>query len=135
MCLENDPIQHVLVHRSGQDRLQQRPCITTPQRLDAKLRQSRERVAELASREHERDLLRQQAAGHERERARRRTIEPLRVIDETQERPLLRSLRQQAEGRESDQERIRSLSGTQPEGDAKRIALGIRQTLGSIEDR
>jgi hypothetical protein len=59
----------------------------------------------------------------------------LRVIDDAQDRPLLRSLRQQAEGPQSDQERIRSLSGTQPEGDAKRIALGIRQTLRSVEDR
>ena len=131
----NDPIQHALVQRSGQDRLQQRPRIAMPQRLDAKLRQSRERVAQLASREHERDPLRQQAAGHERERARRRTIEPLRVIDDTQERPLLGSLGQQAEDRQSDQERIRSRSGAQPEGDAKRVALGIRQTLRSVEDR
>ena len=126
MRLQNDPIQHVLIQGSGQDGLQQRPRITMPQRLDAKLRQSRERVAHLTSREHERDLLRQQAAGHERERACRRAIEPLRVIDDTQQRPLLRSLGQQAEGGQSDQERIRSLSGTQPEGDAKRIALGIR---------
>ena len=123
--LDNDPIQHALIQRSGQDRLQQRPRITTPQGLDAKLRQSRERVAQLASREHERDLLRQQATGHERERARRRTVEPLRVIDDTSERPLLRSLGQQAEGRQSDQERIRRLSGTQPEGDAERVALGL----------
>ena len=100
-----------------------------------KLRQSGERVAQLASREHERDLLRQQAAGHERQRARRRTIEPLRVIDDTQERPLLRSLRQQAEDRQSDQERIRRRPVTQPERDAERVALGIRQTLRSVEDR
>ena len=98
-----------------------------PQRLDAKLRQSRERVAELTSREHERDLLRQQAAGHERERARRRTIEPLRVIHDTQEWPLLRSLRQQAEGRESDQERTRRRSRTESERDAKGVALGLRK--------
>ena len=74
---------------SGQDGLQQRPRITTPQGLDAKLRQSREHVAQLTSREHERDLLRQQAAGHERKRPRRRTIEPLRVIDDAQQRLLL----------------------------------------------
>ena len=79
-----------------------------PQRQDVKLRQSRERVARLARREHERDLLRQQAAGHERERARRRTIEPLRVIDNTQERSLLGGLGQQAEDRQPDQERSRS---------------------------
>ncbi len=46
------------------------------------LRQSGERVAHLSCREHDRDPLRQQAAGNERERPRGRAIEPLRVIDE-----------------------------------------------------
>ena len=87
--LENDPIQHVLIQTSGQDRLQQRPRIAMPEGLDAKLRQSRQRVAHLTSSEHERDVLREQAAGHERERTCRRTIEPLGVIDDTQQRPLL----------------------------------------------
>ena len=128
--LGDDPIQHALIQPSRQDRLQQRPRITTPKGLDVELRQSCERVAQLTRREHERDLLRQQAAGDERERARRRTIEPLRVIDDTQERPLLRGLGQQAEDRQPDQERIRASGpGTQPERDAKRVALGLRQAL------
>ncbi|HEV7528090.1 MAG TPA: hypothetical protein VGO29_04280 [Solirubrobacteraceae bacterium] len=135
MCLENDPIQHVVIQASRQDRLQQCPRITMPQGLDMKLRQSRECAAQLAGSENERDLLRRQATGHERERARRRAIEPLRVIDDTQQRPLLRSLRLQGKHRKSDQERIRNLSSTQPEGDTKRIALGSRQTPRSVEDR
>jgi hypothetical protein len=52
------------------------------QGFDGKLRQAGERAARLTSGEHDRDLLCQEAAGHERERARRRTIEPLRVIDD-----------------------------------------------------
>ena len=95
--LQNDPIQHVFVQASGQDRLQQRPRITMPQGLDGKLRQPGERAARLTSGEHDRDLLGQQAAGHERERARRRMIEPLRVVDDAQERSLLRRLGQQTE--------------------------------------
>ena len=100
-----------------------------PQGLDVELRQSRERVAQLPRREHERDLLRQQAAGHERKHPRRRTIEPLRVVDDTQQRLLLGSLGQQAEDRQSDQERVRSRPGTEPERDAERIALGTREAL------
>jgi hypothetical protein len=135
MRLEHDSIQHVLIQESGQDGLQQRPRIAMSQGLDAKRRQSREFVAQLAGREHERDLLRQQAAGDECERACRRPIEPLRVIDDTQQWSLLRSLRQQAKGRQSHQERVRSLSGAQPEGDAERIALGIGQRRRSVEHR
>ena len=47
--------------------------------------------------------LRQEAASHECERARRRTIEPLRVIDDAEERPLLGGLGQEPEHRQSDQ--------------------------------
>ena len=69
--------------------------------------QTGERVAQLSRREHERDPLRQQAARHERQRPRRRTVEPLRVIDDSKEWLLLGGLGQQAEDRQSDQERIR----------------------------
>ena len=124
--LDDDPLEHALIQPSRQDRLQQRPRIAMPQGLDVELRQAGERVAQLARREHERDPLRQQAAGHERERSRRRTIEPLRVIDDTEERPLLRGLGQQAENRQSDEERIRSLPSAEPERDAQRLALGLR---------
>jgi hypothetical protein len=133
--LEDDPIQDVLVQASRQDRLQQRSRVTMTQGLDAQLRQSREGAADVASREHERDPLGSEAAGHERERARRRTIEPLRVVDDTQERPPLGGLGQQIERRQPDQERTRRRSGTEPEGDVKRVAPGIRQAVRTIEDR
>ena len=68
-----------------------------PQRLDVKLRQPREHVTALARNEQERDVLRQQATRYERKRARRSTIQPLRVIDVTEERLLLGCLGQQAE--------------------------------------
>jgi hypothetical protein len=61
-------------------------------------------------------------------------IEPLRVIDDAQERSLLRRLRQQTDGRQSDEERIGSRPGTQPEGDVQCVALGRRQTLRAVQD-
>ena len=124
--LQNDPIQHVLIQASGQNGLEQCSRVTMPQRLNTQIRQPRERVSHLTGREHERDVLGKQAAGDECERARRRAIEPLRVIDDTQQGSLLRGLREQAEDGQPDQERIRRRSGTQPEGYAERIALGIR---------
>jgi hypothetical protein len=64
-----------------------------PQGPDVQLREACERLAQLARREHQRDPLRQQAASHEPKRPRRRPIQPLRVIDNAQQRPLLGGLR------------------------------------------
>ena len=129
MRLGDDPIQHVAHpgERAGRTR-------AAPARRDGPAARheapaTRERVARLAGRENDRDPLGQQAAGDERERARRRAVEPLRVVDDAQERLLLDSLRQQAEDGQPDQERVRSRSGAEPEGYVERIALGIRQTL------
>ena len=97
------------------------------------LRQARERGARLARHEHDRDPLRQQAPRHERERARRRAIEPLRVVDDTQQRPFLGGLRQQAEHRQTDQERIRRLPCAEPERDGERVALGCGQGVHQVE--
>jgi hypothetical protein len=99
------------------------------------LRQARERRARLTGRKHDRDPLRQQAPRDEGQRARRRTIEPLPVVDETQQRSFLGGLRQQAEHRQPDQERIRRLPGAEPERDGQRLALGRRQGLRQVGDR
>jgi hypothetical protein len=60
--LQNDPIQHVLIQASRQDRLQQRPRVSMTKGLDAEFRQSRERAARLTSGEHDRDLLGEEPA-------------------------------------------------------------------------
>ena len=117
MGLEDDPLQHLLIEPGRQGGCQQRVGIAMPQGPDVELREARERLAQLAGREHQRNLLRQQAASHEPKRARRRPIEPLRVIDNTQERALLGGLRQQAQGCQSDQERIGGRAGTEAERD------------------
>jgi hypothetical protein len=96
-----------------------------------------ERVVDLAGGEHERDPLRQQAASDERKGPRRRMIQPMRVINNSQQRPLLSRLRQQAEDRQSDQERIRRGPRNESERDAKRLALRLRlrQTVQKLEER
>ena len=104
-----------------------------PQRRDVELRQSRGRVAERSRREHQRDPVRQQAASHEGEGARRCTIEPLRVIDYAEERLLLGALRQQAKDRQPHEEGIRRRAFAESEGDGERIALGLREALHELE--
>ncbi|HEX3834040.1 MAG TPA: hypothetical protein VHW04_18815 [Solirubrobacteraceae bacterium] len=133
--LGNDPLEHVLVQRSRQGGLQQRPCITMPEGQDVKLRQSREQGALLPRGEHERDLLRQQAASHECQRPRGRVVEPMRVIDNSQQRPLLGRLGQQTEHRQSKQEGIRRGPGGESERNAERLVLRRRETVPKVEER
>ena len=57
-----------------------------------------------------RDPLGQEAAGHERQHACRCPVQPLRVVDDAEQRLLRRGLRQEIEHREPDKERIRSPS-------------------------
>ena len=91
--------------------------------------------ADVTRREHERDPLRQQTARHERERSARRAVEPLRVVDDAQERLLLGGFGEEPENREPDEKRARRLSGAEPECDAERVTLRIGQTLDELEDR
>ena len=86
-------------------------------------------------RDDECDLLGQQASSHERKGARRGTIEPLRVVDDTEQWPLLGGLGQQTEDRQSDEEGARGRPGTQAEGHSERLALRIRQPLEELEAR
>jgi hypothetical protein len=107
----------------------------TPQRLDVELLEAGQSTAHRPRRERERDPLRQQAASHERERAGRSAVEPLRIVDHAQQRLPLSSFGEQAQNREPDKERARRLSGTEPEGDTERVTLKIRETLDELEDR
>ena len=88
-----------------------------------------------ARREQQRDALREQAASHEGQRARRRAIEPLRVIDHSEERLLLGGLRQQAEHRQPHEERSRRRAGAESERDGERVALGVWEPLHQREKR
>ena len=128
-CLGDDPLEHGLVQPRREDGLQQRPCIPAAQRLDAELREAGQSTTHVTRRERERDPLRQQAVSHERERSGRCAVEPLRVVDHAQERLLLDGFGEEAENREPDKIRARRLSGAEPEGDAERVPLRIRETL------
>jgi hypothetical protein len=112
--------------------IQQCPRGTTPQRLDAELGQTGERLAQLPRREYDRNPLRQETAGRKGQRTRRRGIEPMRFINDTQERLLVGGLRQQAEQRQPDQERIGDWPGAEPERDRKRPLLRIREAVHQL---
>ncbi len=127
--LDNDPLQHALVradpatltatasahHHAPEAR---REALAEPVSASGNSRAATTNAIFSASRRR----------ADERKGARRGTIEPLRVVDDTEQRPLLGGLGQQAEDRQSDEEGARGLPGGQAEGHRKRLALRIRQT-------
>ena len=86
--LGDDPIPDSLVQVEAHRRAEQRAGVPVAHAVHLQLGDVLELLARLARGEHDPDRLRQQAAGDEGERQRRRVIEPLRVIDDTQQRTL-----------------------------------------------
>ena len=65
----------------------------------------------------------------------RRFIEPLGIVDETDQRTLRGDLGQQAQHRETHHEPIRRVSSRQPERNPQRLLLGLRQSGDLAEHR
>ena len=101
--------------------------------LDHQLRQSGQLLLFLAHREHQRHRLRQQAPRHERQRLRRRPIQPLRIIDHADQRALRCGLGQQPQHGQPHEEAIRRVSGTEPKRRAKCLALGARKSVEPVQ--
>jgi hypothetical protein len=79
-------------------------------------------AARLAHGEHQPDRLRAQTARDKGQRLRRGRVEPLRVVHDTESRPLLRDLRQQAQHRQADEEPIRRVAVAQSEREPRNVA-------------
>ena len=105
--LRDDPVAHPLVQHEPHRRAQQRARVAVAQAVHLQLGQVLKLLARLARGEHDPDRLGQQAPGHEGQRQRRGVIQPLRVIDDAQQRTLLGHLREQAQHRQPDEEPIR----------------------------
>jgi hypothetical protein len=108
---------------------------------DRQLREPGERLpvrlpaAGLADREHQGDRFRQEAARDERQHLRRGAVEPLRVVDEADERPLRGRVRQEAEHGQPHEEAVRrrpGAQGAQAERCRERLALGLRQARQTV---
>jgi hypothetical protein len=69
----------------------------------------------------------------ERQRLCRSTVEPLRVIDQADQRTLLRDLRQQTQNRQRNQEAVWSAALRQPERHLQRVSLRSREELQATE--
>jgi hypothetical protein len=124
-----------MIQRTADHRSEQRPRIVRAETHDLKLRQPAQLHPRVAHREDERNRFRRQPACDERQRLRRGPVEPLRIVDQADQRPIPGHLGQQAQDREADEEAIGRIAAAQAERGAQCIALGTRQALESIHDR
>ena len=84
---------------------------------------------------HERDPLGEEAAGDEAEDLRGGVVEPLRVVDDADERLLLGDLGEQRQRGESDQEPVGRRAGAPTEHRRERVALRGGQAVEAIQHR
>ena len=100
-------------------------------------RQARQlgRGARFAHGENQCDGLSQEPPRDERKDLPRELVQPLRVVDQTDERPLLGGGRQQREQCQTDQETIGRHTGGQTERRSDGVALRARQVIHAIQHR
>ena len=89
MCLGDDPVANPPVQRPRDRRLEHRPCVAVGQAGDNQLRKSRQLLARLTLREDECYSFRAQPPRYESECLRRRSVEPLRVVNDAEDRMLV----------------------------------------------
>ena len=133
--LGDDPVADLLIDQPREPGGQQRTGVVGIQPVEHELRQAAEYLAALARHEHDRDRLREQPAGDERQREGGFLVEPLRIVDRTQKRLLLGRIREQAERRQADDEAIRRLAVAEPERHTQSLALGRGQSVEPTEHR
>jgi hypothetical protein len=107
MCLHQQLLCHPLVQPPRYRRRQQRSRIRVPKTLHHELRKPTEFSVCLTRGNKKDDRLRQQPARHERQHFCRGPVQPLCIVDRADQRALLHRLREQAQGRQANQEPIR----------------------------
>ena len=118
-----------------EDRFEQGARVGRAQPAELQLRHAVELLDDLPACEDEPDGIGAETACDERQRSRRLGIEPLCIVDDAQERLRRGDLGHETEGRESDQVAVGSLSRGEPERDAQRIGLRLRQCTDRVRHR
>ena len=133
----DDPIAHAFVHPPECRGIEERARIRVTQTIDHHHRKSPEIsvVARVAHGEYHCNRLRQEPPRYEAEHLCRSPIEPLRIIDDADQRPLLGALGQQTQKSHPDEKAIGGRTGHEPECSAKRVALRGRQFLQVAQQR
>ena len=135
VALDDDPLADGGIQRTVQVLEQQRERIAVAQPSDGELGEpGQDLVADPSpGRAHDRHAFGEEPAGHERQDLHRDLIEPLRVVDDADQRLLLCDVGEQRQRRQPDQEPVWGRAVAQPEDRRQRGALGRRQPLEAIE--
>ena len=81
------------------------------------------------------DTLRLEAPRRERERLGGRAVEPLSIVHDAKQRLLVRSLREQAQHADGDQETVARLARRESESTAQRVSLRLWDSVDLVEYR
>jgi hypothetical protein len=76
-----------------------------------------------------------QPARDERQGQRRRSVEPLRVVDQADQRLVAPGIGQETQHRQADEEPVGRRTGLQTERRRERLTLGSRQPVEAVEQR
>ena len=118
------------------DRVQQLARVAVGQALDHQLRQAGQTSwRRRRDGEDQGDRLGQQAPRDEAERLHRHLVEPLRVIDDTEQRLVVGGGGHQAQHRQPDQEAVRGRPDSAAESDVQRLALWFGQLVEVVHQR
>jgi hypothetical protein len=133
--LGDEAVAHLRVHGVANRSAQQRARVIVAQALHVELGEVPQLLDRLAGGEHDGDRVGHQAAGDERQRHRRSTVEPLRIVDHAQQRALLGHLGEQAQHRQRHEEPIRGRAVAEAEHRLERPALRGRERREPVEHR
>jgi hypothetical protein len=133
--LSDNAVTDAVIQPSGDDRGQQGPGISIAQALQRQLGKpsGAGHRALIAGAEKHGDRFRVQPPGHERQDLGRGLVQPLRIVDQAQQRLLRGHLRQQAQHSQANQETIRCAGRTQAERDAESVALRPGQGAAAVQ--
>ncbi len=131
----DDATAYAFVEWCAQPRSEQGLRVGRAESFDEQLRKRCKILDRHSGREDERDVLGQQPARDERQRLRRTAIEPVRVVDDAQQRAAVCGAGEQIQDRESDEEPVGRGAGAQSERGPGRVALRLGQLPDAIEHR
>ena len=123
------------VEGAGQRRIKQRSRVGTVQTPDHQGGQPGHRVGRFAGGEHQRHRLRTQPPGHEGQHLRRGPVQPLLVIDQTDQRSCGGRIGEQVQHRQTDQEAVWDGAFGDAQCGSESVALRHRQSPEPIQER
>jgi len=135
--LGHDPVADVLVQPSGDGPIEQgaRVLLTEPTEPDLRQTVERRHAGRLTHREHDRHRFSEQPPRDEAQDLSGDAIQPLRVVDQAQQRLVFGDCGHQAQHRHGDHERVGRIARGRPQRDPQRSALRRRERVDPGKER